>query len=63
MPTLLLWGAAEKLLPYEGIDWFRAHLPGHAEVEVVRGFGHLPQVERPAQLVQRLVQFADRYQL
>ncbi len=27
MPTLLIWGESEKLLPFESIDYFRAHLP------------------------------------
>ncbi|HET9450144.1 MAG TPA: alpha/beta fold hydrolase [Aggregicoccus sp.] len=59
MPTLLLWGASEKLLPYESLDYFRAHLPPHAKVKVVEGFGHVPQMERPAELVSHLVEFAD----
>jgi pimeloyl-ACP methyl ester carboxylesterase len=60
MPTVLIWGESEKLLPFESIDYFRTHLPRHAEIDVVRGFGHVPQVERPRQLVGRLVEFADR---
>ena len=63
LPMLLLWGEGEKLLPYEGIDYFRAHLPPSAEIEVVKGFGHLPQVERPDQLISRLVAFADRHRV
>jgi len=59
MPVLLIWGGSEKLLPYEGIDYFRAHLPSQARIEVVEGFGHSPQVERPRALVRRLVAFAD----
>lgn len=59
-PTLLIWGKSEKLLPWEGIDFFRQHLPKHAEVHVVEGFGHVPQMERPAELVRHLVGFADR---
>jgi pimeloyl-ACP methyl ester carboxylesterase len=58
-PTLLLWGASEKLLPREQLDWYRAHLPAEARIEVVQGFGHVPQVERPRELVQRLRSFAD----
>ena len=54
---------AEKLLPYEGVDYFRAHLPQHATVEVVKGFGHIPQMERPVQLVKRLIAFADQHSL
>lgn len=63
MPTLLLWGQSEKLLPYESIDYFRAHLPPHAEIHIVEGFGHVPQMERPDELVRRLVRFADRHGL
>ena len=50
MPTLLIWGQSEKLLPYEGLDFFRAHLPAHAEIHEVKGFGHMPQMEHPAGL-------------
>ncbi|WP_224367061.1 alpha/beta fold hydrolase [Hyalangium versicolor] len=59
MPVLLLWGASERLLPAETLDYYRAHLPPHAEIHVVEGFGHVPQVERPDELVSHLVRFAD----
>jgi len=59
MPTLLIWGQSEKLLPFEGIDFFKAHLPPHARVQIVKGFGHVPQVERPRELTRRLLAFAD----
>jgi pimeloyl-ACP methyl ester carboxylesterase len=58
MPTLLIWGQREQLLPYEAIDYFRAHLPPHAEVQEVRGFGHMPQLEHPREFVQRITAFA-----
>lgn len=60
-PVLLLWGQSEKLLPFEGIDYFRAHLPKHAEIHVVKRFGHVPQVERPREVVKHLVSFADAH--
>jgi pimeloyl-ACP methyl ester carboxylesterase len=59
MPVLFVWGESEKLLPYQSLDFFRTHLPGHARVRVVEGFGHIPHVERPDELVTELVQFAD----
>lgn len=59
MPVLLLWGGSERLLPAETLDYYRAHLPPHAQVRVVPGFGHVPQVERPDELVSHLVRFAD----
>ncbi|HYY53050.1 MAG TPA: alpha/beta hydrolase, partial [Myxococcales bacterium] len=63
MPTLLIWGESEKLLPYESIDFFRQYLPGSAEIRVVKGFGHVPQMERPGELVRHLIDFADRFSL
>lgn len=58
MPTLLIWGQHEKLLPYEGLDFFRAHLPAHAEIHEVKGFGHMPQMEHPRAFVERIQKFA-----
>ena len=59
MPVMLIWGGSERLLPAETLDYYRAHLPAHAQVRVVEGFGHIPQVERPDELVSHLERFAD----
>jgi pimeloyl-ACP methyl ester carboxylesterase len=59
MPVLFVWGGSEKLLPRQSLDFFRSHLPPHSRVRVVERFGHIPQVERPNELVSELVQFAD----
>lgn len=58
-PVLLLWGASDRLLPSVSLDYFRAHLPPHARIHVLPDAGHVPQVERPAEVVRRLVRFAD----
>lgn len=58
MPTLLIWGQSEKLLPYEGLEFFRKHLPAHAEIHEVKGFGHMPQMEHPRAFVERVERFA-----
>lgn len=59
MPVLLIWGGSEKLLPAQSLDFFRSHLPAHSRVRVVEGFGHVPHVERPGEVVRELVEFAD----
>ncbi len=59
MPVLFVWGGSEKLLPHQSLDFFRSHLPAHARIRVVEGFGHIPHVERPDELVSELVRFAD----
>lgn len=57
IPVLLLWGRSERLLPYEGVDFFRAHLPPHAVVEEVEGWGHVPHMDRPRELAARVERF------
>jgi pimeloyl-ACP methyl ester carboxylesterase len=59
-PTLLLWGKSEKLLPHEMLDYFRTHLPPSSEIHVVDRFGHIPQVERPGEVVRHVEDFLDR---
>ena len=63
MPTLLVWGKSEKVLPYESLDYFRAWLPKGAVVCEVEGFGHIPQMEKPRELVTLLCDFAGRSRL
>jgi len=59
VPTLLLWGGSEKLLPAEMLAYYRAHLPTSARIEVVEAVGHVPQMERPREMVRRLGDFAE----
>lgn len=57
LPLLLLWARNERVLPYEAVEHFRAHLPRGAEIEEVHDFGHSPQLDRPARLAERLLRF------
>ncbi len=59
VPTLLLWGRSEKLLPAETLAYFRQHLPASARIEVVEAVGHVLQMERPREMVRRLEDFAE----
>jgi len=43
-PTLILWGAEDKLIPVSGAAWFAAHIPG-ARAIVYPAIGHLPMEE------------------
>lgn len=63
VPTLLLWGESEKLLPAEAVEYFRAHLPPSSQIKIVKGFGHVPQMERPKELVHYLIRFADQFRI
>lgn len=46
MPTLILWGAEDKLIPVSGADWFAARIPGAKKI-VYPGIGHIPMEETP----------------
>lgn len=45
-PTLILWGAEDKLIPASGADWFAARIEGSVKV-VYPGIGHIPMEETP----------------
>lgn len=57
MPVLLSWGQQEAVLPREHLDFWRAHLPGHAAVEEPEGQGHVPFVTHADQVARRLLSF------
>ncbi|MHB1844612.1 MAG: alpha/beta fold hydrolase [Deltaproteobacteria bacterium] len=57
VPCEVLWGTDERLLPSSFIDYFRQKLLPPARIEVVRGWGHVPQMERPSEVVERIVGF------
>ncbi len=44
MPTLILWGAQDKLIPAANARWFASVIPG-ARAIVYPGIGHLPMEE------------------
>ena len=44
VPTLILWGAEDKLLPVSGARWFGARIAG-SQVVVYPGVGHIPMEE------------------
>lgn len=44
VPTLVIWGKEDSLLPYEGAQWFDTHLP-RSTLVAYEGVGHLPMEE------------------
>ena len=46
LPTLILWGVQDSLIPVAGADWFAAHIAGSRKI-VYPGIGHLPMEETP----------------
>ena len=48
VPTLILWGRDDALVPVEAAHWYAKHLP-NATTVIYRGIGHLPHEEAPDQ--------------
>jgi pimeloyl-ACP methyl ester carboxylesterase len=46
MPTLILWGAQDKLIPVGQADAWAKFIPG-AKVRVLQNCGHLVLAEKP----------------
>jgi pimeloyl-ACP methyl ester carboxylesterase len=46
MPTLIVWGDEDKILPVQYTDIWRKHVP-HADIKVFKGAGHLVHLEKP----------------
>ena len=57
-PTLLIWGARDRLIPVElAAEWQRA-IP-QARLEVIDDAAHVPMVETPSVFAERLLHFLD----
>jgi len=60
LPTLLLWGAQDRIVtPAYGEGW-RTAIPG-ARIEQIPDAGHFPHWEQPQQFAERVAAFAGRH--
>ncbi len=57
-PTLLVWGDRDSLVPPELADAWLEAIP-QARLARLPGAGHVPMVERPAELLSALEEFLD----
>jgi pimeloyl-ACP methyl ester carboxylesterase len=48
IPTLLVWGTGDRVVPRWCIDAYRAAIEG-AQIALVEGVGHRPEMENPAE--------------
>ena len=46
VPTLILWGREDKLIPVSVASWFNQQIPG-SRVSILDGIGHIPMEEAP----------------
>jgi pyruvate dehydrogenase E2 component (dihydrolipoamide acetyltransferase) len=59
MPVGVIWGAADRVVPYAGLEALRRLRPD-AAVETIPATGHIPQIERPAEFVAALERILAR---
>jgi pimeloyl-ACP methyl ester carboxylesterase len=58
VPTLLLWGEADRVATPEYGRSFAAAIPG-ARFALLNGAGHFPHLEQPDALARRIVEFVE----
>jgi pimeloyl-ACP methyl ester carboxylesterase len=58
IPTLVLWGAADRLVGESYGRAFCAAVPG-AKFELIPGAGHFPHIEQPKVFAERALAFAE----
>lgn len=57
-PTLVVWGARDALVPIGGAGWVARALP-RSRIAVIPGAGHVPMLDRPAELTRELLGFLE----
>ena len=57
VPVLVIWGAADRMIPIEQGEAYAAAIPG-AEFRVSSDAGHLPQLETPDKLLRMVCDFS-----
>jgi pimeloyl-ACP methyl ester carboxylesterase len=58
MPTLIIWGDRDDIIPVSHAYAAHQAIPG-SRLVVIEGVGHFPQIEAPEQFVDALVDFID----
>jgi pimeloyl-ACP methyl ester carboxylesterase len=59
VPTLLMWGTADRILSQPYGEAYCAAIPG-ARFEPIERAGHFPHLEQPAEFARRIFAFVDR---
>jgi pimeloyl-ACP methyl ester carboxylesterase len=58
MPTMILWGDRDDIIPVSHAYAAHEAMPG-SRLVIIEGVGHFPQIEAPEQFVGALVDFLD----
>jgi len=58
VPTLVLWGAEDRIIPSRYAEVWQKQLPNVA-VEIIPHCGHLPHIEKPDLVSQKIISFVE----
>ncbi|MCS7172427.1 MAG: alpha/beta fold hydrolase [Armatimonadetes bacterium] len=58
IPTLILWGRQDELIPASSAQMFLDRIP-HAQLVTLDACGHVPQVEQPEAFARAITEFLD----
>jgi pimeloyl-ACP methyl ester carboxylesterase len=58
MPTLIVWGDRDDIIPVSHAYSAHEAVPG-SRLVIIEGVGHFPQIEAPEQFVEALIDFID----
>ncbi|HTX75787.1 MAG TPA: alpha/beta fold hydrolase [Terracidiphilus sp.] len=56
-PTLLLWGAQDRIMPRSYAERFAKGIAGPTQIRMIEGAGHLAELDKPAEVAQAILQF------
>lgn len=59
VPTLIVWGKKDAILPVAYADYFKTLMP-RAEVSIFEDAGHLPHIEQPTRFAKTFRNFIER---
>ena len=56
VPTLIIWGSRDRVVPLEHGAYLAQHIPG-ARIAIIRAAGHMPFYEKPAECNKLVLSF------
>lgn len=56
LPTLIIWGSRDRVVPLEHGAFMARHIPG-ARLAIIRGAGHMPFYEKPEECARLVLSF------
>lgn len=59
MPTLILWGDSDKIIPLKEGEYLQSIIP-HAELKILKGVNHIPHMEDLDAVIKLVVEFLTR---